>query len=141
MSPLCIEAALRLFCFLYLNSSLHADVLSGKDLNFDAPDLRVPAATGGRHRDRILIVSKDFPVPAEQREEFAKFIQGFDWQDQLWDHIPSTTARKLALKYLRWFLTPCSTHLAEQFLQLSYIAHQRFVAGDDDTLAEHFAIA
>jgi hypothetical protein len=120
---------------------LHADVLSGKDLNFDAPDLRVPAATGGRHCDRILIVSKDFPVPAEQREEFAKFIQGFNWQDQLWDHIPSTTARKLALKYLRWFLTPCSTHLAEQFLQLSYIAHQRFVAGDNDTLAEHFAIA
>ena len=117
------------------------DVLGGKDLNFDAPDPCVSAATGGRHRDRILIVSKEFPIPDEQREEFAKFVRSFDWQDQYWDNIPSTVARKLALKYLRWFLTPCSAHLAEQFLQLSYIVHQRFVAGDDDTPAEHFAIA
>ena len=92
------------------------DVLGGHDLNFDAPDPRVPAATGGRHRDRILIVSRDFPIPAEQREEFEKFVRSFDWQDQLWDHVPSTTARKLALKYLRWFLTPCSAHFAEQLL-------------------------
>ena len=124
-------------------ASLAAAVLSknGKYLLFDAPYPCVPAALGGRYKQRNIVISKAFPVPEEQRQEFVKFIEAFDWEDHCWLQVPSTRARVLALKLLRGFLTPCSAFLAEKYLQLSYIVHQRFVAGDDELPAEHFALA
>jgi hypothetical protein len=113
----------------------------GTELNFDAPFPCVSAALGGKHKDRCLIVSKAFPIPAEQRQEFVNFVKSFDWEDHYWLNIPNTVARELTLTYLRSFLTPCSSFWAEKYLQLSYIVHQRFVAGDDETPAEHFALA
>jgi hypothetical protein len=123
--------------------SLAAAVLTknGKDLIFDAPYPCVPAVRGGRHEGRGIVVSKVFPISEEQRQDFVDFVEAFDWEDHYWLQIPSTRARELALKHLRKLLAPCSSFLAEKYLQLSYIVHQRFVAGDDDMPAEHFALA
>ena len=110
-------------------------------LNFNSAFPCVAAAVGKNHTDRNLLVSKQFPILDPFREDFARFVREFDWEDHYWLNIRSSAARKLTLAYLRRTLAPCSYFEAEKFLQLSHIVHQRFVAGDDGTPAEHFALA
>ena len=111
------------------------------ELNFDSAFPCVAAAVGKNHTERNLFVSKQFPILDQDRDDFARFVTEFDWEDHYWLNIRSSAARKLTLAYLRNALMPCSYFEAEKFLQLSHIVHQRFVAGDDGTPAEHFALA
>jgi hypothetical protein len=120
----------------------HDSVVSADgELNFDSVFPCVAAAVGKNHTERNLFVSKQFPILDQDRDDFARFVTEFDWEDHYWLNIRSSTARKLTLAYLRNALMPCSYFEAERFLQLSHIVHQRFVAGDDGTPAEHFALA
>jgi hypothetical protein len=90
---------------------------------------------------RGLNLSNELPIPAKHLLEFKKFVQDFDMEDYYLLNIASSKARRLVLRDLREQLAPL-THLeAERILQLSYLAHQRFVAGDEDTPVEHLAIA
>ena len=133
------EAVERSLAAAGTGEELHGDPVvskDGKELNFDSPFPCVDATDGKGHQERKLVVSKKIPICDEDREDFARFVREFDWEDHYWLHIRSSTARKLTLKYLRTMLPPCSYFEVEKFLQLSHIVHERFVAKDDGVPAE-----
>lgn len=94
---------------------------------------------------RGLIPSDGFPVPAEHHAAFKRFVLDFDWEDTYLLHVRSSNARKLVLRDLMERLgasaRPVSHLDAEKMLQLSYLVHQRFVAGDEGVPVEHLGIA
>jgi hypothetical protein len=54
------------------------------ELNFDSAFPCVAAAVGKNHTERNLVVSKLFPILDQDREDFARFVTEFDWEDHFW---------------------------------------------------------
>ena len=103
------------------------------------PPLLVPAEHGVPH-SRALEVTRDLPIPHMHRAEVVKFVRDVSWEEHYLLRIDSNKIRRLVLKDLRGMIG-CSAPDAEKLLQLSYLIHMRFVAGDEAEAVEHHAIA
>ena len=103
------------------------------------PPLLVPADKGDSH-SRALEITRELPIPHAHRAEVVKFVREVSWDEYFLSRIDSHKLRRLVLKDLRGMIG-CSTLDAEKLLQLSYLVHKRFVAGDEAEAIEHHAIA
>ena len=87
----------------------HDSVVSADgELNFDSAFPCVAAAVGKNHTERNLFVSKQFPILDQEREDFARFVTEFDWEDHYWLNIRSSIGRwtfyKIQQKYRFHFI-------------------------------------
>ena len=103
------------------------------------PPLLVPAVKGDPH-SRALEITRELPIPHVHRAEVVKFVREVSWEEYYLFRINSHKLRRLVLSDLRG-MVGCSTLDAEKLLQLSYLVHKRFVAGDEAEAIEHHAIA